>query len=405
MTHFFLTEKIHFFKKRSHFMYTLQNVLKYFQNINPTIKIYVLSLILSRGRKNCSAMAGSIGVSPKKLYAFLNEAKKNAGIMEQALLNIARETHIKGVARALIVDPSTIVKQYSQKIESVCYDRSGCTKHVERCLVPAYVIIADKNITIPLSLDFWVQEKVIGTSKYRSKIEIAKQLILYAIKQGIEFDYVSLDGAFAVEEMLSFLRDNNLKFIIRIPKTRRIDTEDGTSAQLQKHPALRLRRNERAKSCQAKIRGNTYFFTAEKRKNRHDDWEVVFLISNMDLTAKQQIEAYNLRWPIEKMIRTNKQKFGTTQCQVIKKEKQRAHILAGFLAYALLSFMKNDKKKQSVDEVVNILRKSDYGDLFSKMKKSKNYNHYEKANVIAKSIQNNPTPFSYYQDTISLIMH
>jgi len=386
-------------------MYTLQSVLKYFKNINPTIKLYVLSLMLSPGRKNCSAMADSLGFSAKNLYVFLNNAKENAKSIERILFDIAKETRIKGVMRTLIVDPSTIIKQYSQKIENVCYDRSGCTKHVERCLVPAYIIVADKNITIPLSLDFWVQEKVIGKNKYRSKVEIAKQLILHAIKQGIEFDYVSLDGAFAVEEMLSFLRDNNIKFIIRIPKSRKISTEDGISSQLKKHPALTLRRNERAKSCQGKISGNIYFFTAEKRSNHNGEWEIVFLISNMDLTAKQQIEAYNLRWPMEKMIRTSKQKFGTTQCQVVKQEKQRAHILAGFLAYALLSFIKNDKKKKSVDEVVNILRKLDYGDLFSRMKNSKDFNNYEKADVDAKPFQNNSIPFSYYRDAINFIVH
>lgn len=386
-------------------MYTLQSVLKYFKNINSIIRIYVLSLILARGRKNCFAMADSIGISPKKLYAFLNESKENSKTIEKVLFDIAKETRIEGVTRALVVDPSAILKRYSQKIEGVCYDRSGCTKHVERCLVPAYIIVADKHITIPLNLDFWVQQKITGKRKYRSKVEIAKQLILQAIKQGVEFDFVSLDGAFAVEEMLTFLRDNNLKFIIRIPKTRLITTEDGSCKQLKKHPALMLKRNEREKSTQGKIRGNSYFFTAEKRKDNHGEWETVFLISNMNLAAKQQIEAYNLRWPIEKMIRTNKQKFGATECQVTKMEKQRAHILAGFLAYALLSLMKNDKKKKSVDEVVNILRKLDYDDLFKRNKKAKNHESDENADMIAKSFQNHHRTPSYYGDAINFIMY
>lgn len=361
--------------------------------------------MLARGRKNCSAMADSIGISVKKLYAFLDESKENSKTIEKVLFDIAKATRIEGVTRALIVDPSAIIKRYSQKIEGVCYDRSGCTKHVERCLVPAYIIVADKHITVPLNLDFWVQQKITGKRKYRSKVEIAKQLILQAIKQGVEFDFVSLDGAFAVEEMFTFLRDNNLKFIIRIAKNRLITTEDGAREALKKHPALILKRNEREKLTQGKIGDNSYFFTAEKRKDNHDEWETVFLVSNMNLTAKQQIEAYNLRWPIEKMIRTSKQKFGATECQVTKMEKQRAHILAGFLAYALLSLMKNDKKKKSVDVVVNILRKLDYGDLFKKNKKPKDHKDDESVDVAAKSFQNYHRPFSYYHDTISFIMH
>ena len=50
------------------------------------------------------------------------------------------------------------------------------------------------------------------------------------------------------------------------------------------------------------LRGRYDFFTAQKRKTPGGGWEVVFLVSNMDLTAKEQVAAYDLRWPIEKMI-------------------------------------------------------------------------------------------------------
>ena len=65
------------------------------------------------------------------------------------------------------------------------------------------------------------------------------------------------------------------------------------------------------------------------------------------------------------MIRTTKQKFGAGQCQALEDSKQQVHIMAGFLAYAILNLVVNDKKKLSVDALVNQLREFHYNDLMS----------------------------------------
>src|SRR3990167_4122898 len=135
-------------------MIIFQSVLNCLHKINPIIKIYALSLMLSKSRKNCTAMAESIGISRKPFYDFLSESKNHSEEIENFLLTLAKKTRIKGVSRTLIVDPSTIIKTYAQKIENLCYDRSGCTKKTERCLVQVYVTVADNNITIPIKIDF-----------------------------------------------------------------------------------------------------------------------------------------------------------------------------------------------------------------------------------------------------------
>ena len=108
-------------------MYIVQRVLNSFSNINPSIKTYVLSLIVSNSRKNCAAMADSIGASVKRLYAFLNDSKINIQEIGKALLRIADTTYKKGTPRALVVDPTTIIKNYAQKIEKLGHDRAGST--------------------------------------------------------------------------------------------------------------------------------------------------------------------------------------------------------------------------------------------------------------------------------------
>ena len=139
--------------------------------------------------------------------------------------------------------------------------------------------------------------------------------------------------------------------------------ENGERMQLKYCKYLKLMRNSREKTIQAELYGTKYFFTAQKRKRKGGGWEIIFLVSNMDLSAKDQVSAYKLRWPQEKINRTTKQKFGSTQCQAVQASKQQAHILAGFLAHSILEIAQNDKQKQSVDKIVNIFRKHHSSDL------------------------------------------
>ena len=95
-------------------------------------------------------------------------------------------------------------------MEKLCYDKDGCTKNVEKVIVPVCVSVVDKNVKIPLNVDFWVQRKARGKKKYRSKVEIAQELILYLVSKGIEFDFVSLDGAFPHQICLHFFNKTNI---------------------------------------------------------------------------------------------------------------------------------------------------------------------------------------------------
>jgi hypothetical protein len=230
-------------------------------------------------------------------------------------------------------------------------------------------------------------------------------LIKHVVKKGVEFDFVSLDRAYAVPEMFEFFQEQQApNFIMRIARNRIVEFPDGTRTQLQKY--LKLKRNERAKTIQAKLYGVIYFFTAfKRRKKRCDDWETVFLVSSMNLPAKEQVAAYDLRWPVEKMNRTTKQKFGTAQCQATQAIKQRAHIMAAFLAYSILGLLKIDNKSQSVNELVNIIRTSHFDDLINSMKKPKRIRELLKLDPIARSIQKTTHALLNNHDAIECFMH
>jgi len=366
----------------------LQSVIKLLEKVNIQIRTYVVCLILTPGRKNCAEMARTVRISPKSLYAFLDDGKDNSKEIEKHLIEFAKSTRDKKVKRTLVVDPTSIIKRYAQLIEKICYDKDGCTKHVEKVIVPVCVSIVDENVKIPLNVDFWVQRKARGRQKYRSKVEIAQELISYLISQGIEFDFVSLDGAFPTPDMFSYLQQTKHKFILRIPCNRCVVTNNGKKLQLRHIPSLKLLRNSREKTIRAKLYGKTYFFTAHKRKKRFGGYETVFLVSNMNLPAKQQVEMYNLRWPQEKINRTSKQKFGMNQCQMLALSKQKAHIMAGYLAHTIIEIANIDKQAQGVDAAINILRTNHFDDLVDTVRKQQKNKHPHQIDCIEVSPQN-----------------
>ena len=152
---------------------------------------------------------------------------------------------------------------------------------------------------------------------------------------------------------------------MRMPRNRVVMTKNGVKAQLQKHPALKLVRNERYKTIFAYYKGHWCYFTAHKRKTKHGSAEVVFIISNMNISPKEQAMAYGIRWEVEKIFRTTKQSLGIGHCQAISIEKQRAHIFASFLAYASLMEKKVYKRKKSPEEILAQIRRQKTPFVFS----------------------------------------
>lgn len=374
-------------------MIMLQRVIKLLKKVNLQIRTYVVCLMLTPGRKNCSEMARTVRVSKKTLYAFLEKGTNNSKEIEKHLIEFAKSTRNKKIKRTLVVDPTALIKRYAEYMQMLCYDKDGCTKNIEKVLVPVCVSVVDENVKIPLNVDFWVQQKARGKSRYRSKVEIAQELIEYVKSKGIEFDFVSLDGAFPTPDMFVYFQKTKDKFTMRIPCSRCVIMIDGKRLQLRNIPALKLLRNAREKTIKAKLYGEIYFFTAYKRKKRFGGWETVFLVSNMDLAAKEQVEAYNLRWPQEKINRTSKQKFGMHQCQMLALSKQKAHIMAGYLAHAIIEIANIDKQAQSVDEAVNIFRTNHFDDLVEAIRKPPKTKPQQKAEYTEVSSQNHVQNF------------
>ena len=68
--------------------------------------------------------------------------------------------------------------------------------------------------------------------------------------------------------------------------------------------------------------------------------------------------------------------------------------MAGYLAHTIIEIAKNDESKQSVDEIVNFIRRQHFNDLASFVVKNKKSNSGIKIDLDIKTFQNHVQNFS-----------
>ena len=248
---------------------------------------------MSTKKKNCSALSRDIGISKKHLYEVYKDNRINAKQFNSSLIKMVNKHSEKGLPNVLIIDPTLIRKWFAKDMEKLAYDYDGIVGRSKKCLEPVVAAWTNTKITIPLDFIFWINQRL--TPMYKKKRELAEELIL-KLKQLINFDYVAMDGVFASEPMLQFCKKHVINFCMRIAKNRVIVSKNAIEAQLQNHPKLKFKRNERYKTIIGTYKGIECFFTAHKRySNSGKSWNIVYIISSLNIPAKEQAKAYNIR--------------------------------------------------------------------------------------------------------------
>ena len=338
-------------------MKTFQFVPKYKNKlISSCAKKYILALLISRGKKNCTSMSYELGIPHNHIYSFLDPKNFQEKAFKSYLISMVHIYATKENAGVFIVDNSQIVKLFSKKLPCVGYDFNSSMKLVLKGMSCVTAVWTNGKIVVPLSFDFWIRKKELpNDTKYKKKIEISIELI-DEYKDIIPFEYIALDGDYGNACFFDYLQKNKLKYSIRMPKSR-IVSINRVETQLKNHKVFNFKKNEKYKTSKGSYKGNKMYFTAHKRNGPNRTKQVVFIASNIEgLTSKQHVQAFSLRWPIEKMFRTLKQSLGIKDCQSTSMQKQRAHIFATFMAFAKLEKQKIFKKKKSPEQVLKKIR-------------------------------------------------
>jgi hypothetical protein len=273
-----------------------QNVFNFRKNvnikkINDIIENYLRAILLSKGKKNCSSMAQEVDLKHDKLYKFLENASVTYPLLQKILFAIVLlvSRMFKG---DLLIDDTSAPKPYAKKIENLGYERNGSLKLVVKSLTYVVAVWSNGVISIPFACLPWVRKKECK-GVYKKKSELAIEIITKIVQEKIKFNFLLMDGAYSGNNTLSFLESIDIKYILRIPKSRTIQA-NGIIGQLQNHPNLKLNKNKRYKTIAAISYGTLRYFTVHKRKKAktsksNEKYETVYYVSNVELNPEEYI--------------------------------------------------------------------------------------------------------------------
>lgn len=236
--------------------------------------------------------------------------------------HVQSETRLDSV---LIVDDSTLDKQWSPKNELVGFHWSGNSHKVIRGISLVNLLATQDDDCIP------VDYRVYETGGTKNKNQHFLDMLDSAKKRGFKPPYVMADSWYGSLENMKHIEKLGWKFIIGIKENRLVNEVQG-----QYVPVSSL--DWTGKTVRKVwLKGFGFVLVAQIVFKNGD---IRYVCTNdLSLTEYADLSALSKkRWTIEEFHRGIKQTTGIEKCYSIKKRSQLTHIFACFVAFVRLEF-------------------------------------------------------------------
>ena len=329
-------------------------VEKLTKKIKKSFLLYTLGMFLSVERRSCVQIARFWKISHDFLYRFLSKADLFLPVFPTLTMSLIK--HFSEQKKGwLIIDDTIVSKLYSSFLAGIWQIFNPTTKSRDRGLCLVVLAWSNGNVTIPIAFE-WMFARELVQEYYKTKSQIAKELLMNYHKI-VPYLYFLADAHYSTRDgLIPFLRKKKIPFVMKITRTRKIHTKK-VESQVKNHPALKLYRNQRDAKLRAKYGKYWFYLSVHKRKDKRGEYTYTYLISSMNLDAKEYLEVYDGRWKIEVMFRTLKQHFGLAHCSVRDLDKQKAHIYAIFCGFGFVQNEMAKKNFENSEDTIKYLRK------------------------------------------------
>ena len=258
-----------------------------------------------------------------------------------------------------------ILKKSGKKIEGVDYFYSVLDNRTLLGLSMISTHYYDEKIEYPVSRAIFQREHELAkwgkTAEYRSKNEIARELISYYSKMDLPCKMWVIDSFFMTKDNVKELKAHGMSYVSRVKRNWRCtyqrkhwtistlqasipDTEyELVEARTPKTKALRFFKVAIRDVFIKKIGNNRLVFYKELKKSSTgglvekypNEWRCL-ITDRHDFTPRAIIETYLKRWAIETGYRDQNQQLKLHGCMWRDIEGQYCYIALVFIAYMLL---------------------------------------------------------------------
>lgn len=312
-----------------------------------TFLSYPLALLMSIGRKSFENIGRTIRQTGERVARLLPPEQTSYEILKNICLSVFKDSK----QLYIIIDDTLIKKFFAEHIQGTAYFYDS--KMGRRITAFRLVIgmISDGEITIPIYGEYLFDTELLEVinEKHKSKMDITKAIVRYALSMfpGRKMILVA-DGLYASAECLHWCKDNGINAEMRMHSNRIVEYK-GKKTSLKKIAfdlGVRPKGRQMARTITTVWHGMELEITVVRRINKHGEESIVFQVATYKALPREHAEAYACRWPVEKSIRTKKQRLGLQDCYSVSFEKQRNHVAAVFVSYALAQLeMRSGKLK------------------------------------------------------------
>jgi hypothetical protein len=320
------------------------------------VAVYVSGLTVLEKKQTQTRMANAIGhVTHDALHRLAGMLQ---GLYQQMAINII--LLITGVYDSgyIILDDTVVPKPFSRLVAGTYMDYDHTQKRHVRCHRIVVVIWTNGVIYIPVAFAFWHHRAFVR--KYRTKNQIARILVYYAVRHHIPFSYLTFDNWYASKQNLRFFGKLGITFVTRLRNNTWI-VHENERQKIQKLTKCEChyygKLNAYVRHFQVTYPSFGIGSLAIVKNDKHEEpGRIKYLFTNdLSLTNTEIVLRYRSRWHVEVFFRTCKQNFGLTACQAQMMPQVILHVRMVFLAYVLTQLLMADDSI-SVGEMQKHLR-------------------------------------------------
>ncbi len=331
---------------------------------------FVYGLIDEYKRVNLSALSKTLDLDYDQLQYFFSDSEWDYQRLNDKRINLLKAQRTTGFSKEgiLIIDDTGILKPYAQKTEGVKYQYCPVLGEKADCNISVSSCFAVHNRYIPLNNKFYKTQDEFSLGKedpeFKSKLELAKELIAEASNKQVPFSYVVFDSWYSASDVLNFIQEKNLKFISEVKSDRKIFFRNPQTQKgyfMKEDELVKLIRKHYWHKVRAFRHGDeqlwVYSFKSRLKKTHFpiqvlvvmgklsykDNRDVRILVTNdLSLSYKQAVTTYFERWAIERLFHELKDSFYFDHYQVRHKLKIMRYWMMVLLVWSLVYWIRQN---------------------------------------------------------------
>ncbi len=322
-------------------------------------------------RLNLSAISRKTNTNYQKLQYFFSESDWDINKFNDVRLNIlANQPTTRATPNGIFaIDDTSCPKPHAKNTEGAQYQYCGSLGRDENCNVAVASCFVSNAKHFPIEFKSYIPEDQSEPNKFKSKLDLAKELIETAIAKTIPFSAIVFDAWYTSTALIEFIASKSLFFVaetkinrsifITHPKTKQwlYLRADQIIPLIKEHYIHRLKHVEipqqngkikhvltfamqsKLKDCSTPLQ---IFFIFDKWSDTDDKDVHVLITNNLTMSTKTAIFTYLLRWGIEESFRELKDNFCFDQYQVRDQEQIQRHWIMSFLVWSLTYWIKQN---------------------------------------------------------------